>query len=192
MKTFFRSFPEGDTVLGCGDLYAIPVKDFKVGETTYEDMKHIGYIQDGATFTRTGTTNVLDTANFGRVATWTSGYETSFETGIITLNRDNLSVFTTGSTITTNADETVTMYGCETDEPATVALCFRCHDENGHKFDLYMPCATWVPELAFEFSADAAISLNMHYDCNNVQLHNDKIGAYYVVTNLPGIVNVGA
>ncbi len=188
MKTFFKSFPEGDTLMGCGDLYAIPASQFTVGETTYEDMKHIGYIQEGATFTRTGTTHVLDTANFGRVATWTSGYETSFETGIITLNRDNLTVFTTGSSIVDNEDDTVTLFGCETDEPATVALCFRCQDNDGKKFDLYLPNATWTPDMALEFSADAAISLNMHYDCNNVQLHNGKNGAYYVVTNLPSFM----
>ncbi len=188
MKTFFKSFSEGDVINGIGDLYALPVKDFVVGKTTYEEMKHLGYISEGATFARTGTTHVIDTANFGRVATWTSGYETTFETGIITLNRDNLTVFTTGSSIVDNEDGTVTLFGCENDEPATVALCFRCHSPNGDKFDLYMPCATWTPDLSFEFSADTTVSLNMHYDCNNVVLKNGELGSYYATTNLPGFM----
>lgn len=173
-------------LVGCGDLYAMPAKDFKVKETTYEEMVYLGDIsEDGATLRRTGTVHAIKTANNGKRASFVSGYETEFDTSVITLNKDNMTIFTTGSEAVEQDDGTIIVYGSDTDEPANLALCFRCTTKEGKKFDIYLPNAVWVPELEWEFNPENPIALNMHFDCNSVDFPNGTRGSWYYQTNLP-------
>ena len=180
----FLKLGKGPVGVGCGHLYAMPVKDFKVGETTYTQMAEIGYIaEDGATFRRTGESTPITSASDGQIATFVSGYETEFETSTIALTKENMTLYTSGSEVVDNEDGTYTIYGCEDDAPANLALCFR-GENNGIKFELYMPNATWIPELEMVFDAENPIALNMTFSCSNTTLGNGKQGSYYIVTNL--------
>lgn len=181
----FLKLGKGPVAVGCGHLYGMPVKDFKVGETTYEQMAEIGYItEDGATFRRTGEMTPVNTASDGIVAYFPTGYETEFETSTISLTKENMTLYTTGSETVENVNGTYTIYGCEDDTPANLALCFRGEDKGGTKFELYMPNATWVPELEMVFDAENPIALNMTFSCGNTSLGNGKTGSYYIITNL--------
>lgn len=181
---------KGPVNVGCGYLYAMPIADFQVGETTYETMTEVGYIsEDGATFKRSAESQDITTANYGVIATINGAYTTEFDTGVISLTKDNMTVFSTGSTAEEiKTGETVTghrMYGREDDKPAEVALCFRCTDlAKGKYFNLYMPYSVWVPELEWEFNAENPLALNMHYKCNNTELPDGTQGSYYIDTNL--------
>lgn len=181
----FLKLGKGPVGVGCGYLYGMPVKDFKVGKTTYKEMTEIGYISDdGATFRRTGEMTAISTASDGIVGYFPSGYETEFETSTISLTKDNMTLYTTGSETVDNEDGTYTIYGCEDDVPANLALCFRGEDKSGTKFELYMPNATWSPDLEMVFDAENPIALNMTFSCGNTSLGNGKTGSYYIVTNL--------
>lgn len=183
---------KGPVNIGCGYLYAMPVADFKVGETTYETMTEVGYIsEDGATFKRSAESNPIVTANYGTVGYYNSAYETEFTAGVISLNKDNMTIFSTGSSveeIKADGSNTVTgyrMYGREDDKPAEVALCFRCMDAGkGKYFNLYMPNATWIPELEWTFDAENPLMLNMNYKCSNTTFPDESQGSYYIDTNL--------
>lgn len=182
----FLNLDKGSVGVGCGYLYGMPVSEFKVGETTYADMTEIGYIsEDGATFTRSAEAKDITTANYGVIATTNGAYTTEFDTGVISLNKDNLTTFTTGSEVEELEDGSYRIYGAESDKPAEIALCFSCTElgEN-EKFDLYMPRATWIPELEWTFDSENPLALNMHYKCVNTTLPNGKQGSYYLETNL--------
>ena len=188
----FLNLEKGPVGVGCGKLYGMPVADFVVGETTYADMTEIGYItEDGATFSRSADTHDIVTANYGVIATVNGVYTTEFDTGIISLNRDNLTIFSTGSEVEENEDGSYRIYGSESDKPAELALCISCTEVGGGKFDLYMPRATWVPELEWNFTGENPLALNMHYKCNNVTLPNGKAGSYYLDTNLGATAKSG-
>lgn len=184
MMKFLKNLDK-PVVCGCGNLYAMPAKDFKVDETTYQEMTEIGYIpEDGATFRRTGETTPIMTANYGKIASFVSSYETEFETSTIALSKDNMTVFTSGSEVVDNEDGTYTIYGCEDDAPANLALCFRGVDKEGTLFELYMPNAVYVPEWEMVFDAENPVALSMLFTCNNTSLGNGRIGSYYFRTNI--------
>lgn len=181
----FLKLGKGPVGVGCGHLYGMPAKDFKAGETTYTNMAEIGYItEDGATFRRSGESTPITTANYGQIASFVSGYETEFETSTISLTKENMTLYTTGSETVDNEDGTYTIYGSEEDAPANLALCFRGEDKEGTKFELYMPNAVWVPELEMVFDAENPVALNMTFTCCNTTLGNGKTGSYYIITNL--------
>lgn len=180
------NLPKGAVAVGCGYLYAMPVADFKLFETTWETMTEIGYItEDGATFTRSAESNPLVTANYGKIGSTPSDYTTEFDTGVISLTKENLTVFSTGATTEDLTDGGYRMKFGEDDTPAEVALCFRCTDlKKGKYFNIYMPNAQWVPELEWTFNATDALALNMHYSCSNAITEDGEKIAAYLETNL--------
>lgn len=188
----FLKIDGGTAAVGCGDLYAMPASDFVPGETTYKDMVFLGCItEDGATFTRNADIHKIRTANRGNVGSYNASYETKFDTGIISLNLENLTTFSTGSEVEKNEDGSNRIYGAESDKPAELALCFSCTEVGNGKFDLYMPRATWVPELEWNFTEESCLMLNMHYECDNVTLPNGKVISYYLDTNLGETTETG-
>ena len=149
-------------------------------------MTEIGYItEDGATFTRSAESDPLVTANYGTIANKRSEYTTEFDTGVISLTKENLSVFSTGAATEDLEDGGYRMNFSEDDTPANVALCFRCTDlKKGKYFNLYMPNASWIPELEWTFNKDDALALNMHFNCNNAVSAEGESIAAYLETNL--------
>ena len=182
----FLNLAKGDVVVGCGHLYAMPVKDFKVGETTYATMKDIGYIHEEAVFRRSAESFDLETVSDGIIASIPGAYTTEFETGVISLTVDNMTLYTSGSATETLENGKVRIYGCESDKPAELALCFVGTDEDtGKTFELYMSYAIWQPNTEWTFAdAETPISLNFHYKCCNTTLPNGKQGSYYIETNV--------
>lgn len=173
---------EKDSVLmGSGYLYAIAASEFDASDIDVSAMTEIGYIKENAVFRRSHSDTEINSANYGLVDVVGNKYETSFETGIISYNAQNVSKFMTGSSVVTAGNKKTT-YFAESDKIPAVALVFVGKDEDTNKeIMLVMPKARWNGEYTLDFNNDNPIELNYSFRCMNVTMPNGKVGAGWLV-----------
>jgi hypothetical protein len=176
---------QGSILIGSGFLYAQSAATFDMANFNTDNMTEIGYINDSAKFTRTHESKDIETANYGVVDTYNSKYTTSFETGVISYNAENIAQFLTGDDYVagTAAQGKITnkTYFVESAKTPTVALVFVGTDEeSGEQFKLVMPKCKWVGDYELDFNNDNPVALNYNFKCFNVTLPNNKTGAAWI------------
>lgn len=173
---------EKDNVLmGSGYLYAMAAADFDPTDIDVSDMTEIGYIKESATFKRTHTGTEINSANYGLVEVIANKYQTTFETGIISYNAQNVAQFMTGSSVVNVGETTKRTYFAEGDKIPAVALVFVGKDEDTQKeIKLVMPKCKWQGEYTLDFNNDNPIELNYSFLCMNVTMPNGKVGAAWL------------
>lgn len=191
---------EKDSVLiGSGYLYAIESSEFVKDPINISDMVEIGYIKDSAKFTRTHEQKDIESANYGTIDSINGKYTTTFDTGIISYNANNVARFLTGDRIVAAADNqggsTKTTFYAESSKTPSVALVFVGDDtdENdvGAKFTLVMPKCKWQGEYALDFNNDNPVELNYSFKCLNTTMPNNQIGAAWLIEERKTTVQSG-
>ena len=178
-------------LLGSGYLYAMPAASFDKMSIDIDDMTEIGYIKDSAKFTRTHDSKEIESANYGVVDTVNGKYTTTFETGIISYNADNVANFLTGDVVV-NGNNTKTTYFGEGSKSPAVALVFKGEDEDtGNSFMLVMPKCKWVGDYTLDVNNDNPVELNYNFTCLNTTMANGKIGAGWLVETKPATASNG-
>lgn len=178
--------PGKDSVLiGSGYLYAALATNFDMSDIDITKMTEIGYIQESAKFTRTHESKDIETANYGVVDTYNGKYTTSFETGIISYNAQNIAQFLTGDDYVAGTaaqgKKTNKTYFIESAKTPAVALVFVGKDEDsGEEIKLIMPKCKWIGDYELNFNNENPVALNYNFNCFNVTLPNNKIGAAWL------------
>lgn len=173
-----------DVTVGSGNLYATLAKDF-TENYDLETMDDIGYIKEGESAKLTVEPEIgeINSANKGSVATYVKKYTTTFETGVISYNTENVAKYLTGSTVdeVTVGDKTFkrTYGGADLQRPE-IALVFVGKDKkSGKEVRIVMPKCVWTAAYELDFNTDEPIALNYAFKCLDVELPNGEIGSFW-------------
>lgn len=178
-KIFYQT-DDGVFAKGSGYLFAIEAANFQRDNFDLDDMVEIGYIRESATFKHTQETQEVTTANYGTIAVLGGNAESTFETGIITYNANNVAKFLTGNSIVKSNGKNIT-YGSTKYQRPEVALVF-VSDKTDPDYTLVMPKCVWIGDYELDFNNDNPIEFNYNFKCLDVTMPNGEIGSYWEIT----------
>lgn len=179
----FRNTQYDRGLMGCGNLYAIEASKFNMEKPDVTQMVHLGFISEGATFTRTHESTPVMSANLGQAWVHASAYSTVFDTNIFSYSASNISRFLTGAKCVKTDTGCVT-YFATTDTVPETALVFLGHDDDtNNEFMLVMPRCSWQGDYELDFNDDDPVALNYQFACLDVTMPNGKTGAAWIVEN---------
>ena len=173
---------KGRVPIGSGYLYATLASSFDVNDVDTDKMTEIGYIHTGVSFKRTHETKTIESANYGTLNTYNTKYDTTFETGIISYNAQNIAQFLTGDDYVAgtaaNGKITNKTYFIESAKIPEVALVFVGKDEDtNEEMKLILPRCKWQGDYTLDFNNDNPIEINYSFKVLNTTLPNNKYGA---------------
>ena len=172
---------DGKFAMGSGYLFAIEADNFARENFDIDEMVEIGYIQDSAKFKHTQEVKEVNTANYGTVKVLGGQATSTFETGIISYNVENVARFLTGNSVTTNNGKKIT-YGTTKYQRPEVALVF-ASDKSDADYFLVMPKCVWVGDYELDFNNDNPVAFNYNFRCLDVTMPNGEIGSYWEITS---------